>query len=101
MNIEDLEYVIHEHIMQLDDEAAISSEMALLLTGLTEESLAAIYHCAKDITAARTKELVMRDGDMDRVVGLFDAFLSAMVPWLEGRGIAPSLLADQLKAGTQ
>jgi hypothetical protein len=100
MNIEDLKNVVHEQTMQLDDDAAVSSEMALLLSGLAEDSLAAVYHCAKDIIAARAEELVMCEDDMDRVIGLFDAVLSAMLPWLESQGISPSVLADQLKAGT-
>ena len=84
----DIEHVINEEIIASEYEPAnVRTEVEAFLATLddSEETAAAVYNQARAFASARHDELVMRDGDLERVVAIFDAVLEPMLRWLAAK----------------
>ena len=91
MTPDDIEHVVHEELMYEYEPAVVRSKTDEFLASLddSEETAASVYYQARKIADARHREFEMRDGDMERVVAVFDAVLDPMIRWLEEkRGFA-------------
>jgi hypothetical protein len=52
----------------------------------SDETAAAVYDQARNFAEARHWEFQMKDGDMERVIAVFDAVIDPMIDWLEAKG---------------
>jgi hypothetical protein len=90
MNFNDIDHVLFEEILLGEGDAPVRVQVETFLAGLrdTEENMAAVYECARQIAKARWWELkVWQDGDMETIVAIFDAMLDPMIQWLDENGL--------------
>jgi hypothetical protein len=98
MTFDDLEHCIHEDVMlESEDPAAISAEVAKLLSRLKDEDVFAVHRLAKDFASAIASELAFKDGDMAEVVRKQGAVLEPMTAWLQSHGVNSRSLRPPLR----
>ena len=98
MTFDDLEHCIHEDVMlESEDPAAISAEVAKLLSRLKNEDVFAVHRLAKDFASAIASELAFKDGDMAEVVRKQGAVLEPMTAWLQSHGVNSRSLRPPLR----
>ena len=98
MTFDDLEHCIHEDVMlENGDPAAISAEVAKLLSRLKDEDVFVVHRLAKDFASAIAFELASKDGDMAEVVRKQGAVLELMMAWLQSHGVNSRSLRPPLR----
>ena len=98
MTFDDLEHCIHEDVMlENGDPAAISAEVAKLLSRLKDEDVFVVHRLAKDFASAIAFELASKDGDMAEVVKKQGAVLESMTAWLQSHGVNSRSLRPPLR----
>ena len=98
MTFDDLEHCIHEDVMlENGDPAAISAEVAKLLSRLKDEDVFVVHRLAKDFASAIAFELASKDGDMAEVVRKQGAVLESMTAWLQSHGVNSRSLRPPLR----
>jgi hypothetical protein len=82
----DLDDCISDVLQEIEDPAAITTEVSKLLIGLNHEHILVVRRRAKEIAKAIAFELACKDDTVEVVMKL-RAVLEPMIAWLERYGV--------------